>query len=86
MVSQTRLKDFSQKHPASTGPLKKWYAATSHARWNCFDDIRNTFNSADLVGGLVVFNVNSYRVVVDVLYGINRAYIKHVFTHAEYER
>ena len=86
VVSQTRLREFWATRPSARRPLTNWYAAASSATWTCFDDVRKTSNSADLVNKLVVFNVNSFRVVVDVFYPGRHVYIKHVFTHTEYEK
>ncbi|EFK95975.1 conserved hypothetical protein [sediment metagenome] len=87
VVSQTRLRLFWTTHPTAKGSLANWYRTVSHARWTCFADVRKTYNSADLVGNFVVFNIGDYfRVVVDIAYATRHVYIKHVFTHPEYER
>ena len=52
-----------------------------------FASVRNTFNSADVVArDFVVFNANSFRVVTAVHYKRGKLYVRHVFTHAEYDR
>lgn len=86
VVSKPALKAFWHRHPAAKGPLTNWYTMVCSASWTCFDDIRKTSNSADLVDKLVVFNANSYRVIVDVFFPGRQVYIKHVFTHAEYDK
>jgi mRNA interferase HigB len=86
VISKTRLRAFWTVHPTSEGPLTKWHAAVSHATWTCFDHIRKTYNSADQVGEFVVFNINSYRVIVNVAYLTRTVYIKHVFTHTQYDK
>ena len=50
--------------------------------------VRATFNSADKVGDFTVFNVGGegYRVVAAIHFNRQKLYIRHVFTHAEYER
>jgi mRNA interferase HigB len=87
VVSKTRLRLFWAVHPDMEGPLTKWHAAVSCATWACFDDVRKTYNSADLVGDRIVFNVaGGCRVIVDVVYPARRVYIKDVFTHSEYDK
>lgn len=66
--------------------MSNWHAVVENATFASFASVRDTFNSADSVGGFVVFNVNSYRIVVDIHYNTGRIYIRHVLTHAEYER
>jgi len=43
---------------------------------------------ADWVQGYVVFDIggNKYRIIADVVFQAQQVYIKHVFTHKEYER
>jgi len=58
------------------------------AAWTKFADIRATFNSADVVGEYVVFNVggNKCRIVAEVIYDTGQlVLIRGVYTHAEYD-
>ena len=56
------------------------------ASWGTFTDIRNTFNSADKAGELVVFDVGAgYRIIAAVHFNRNKVFLQHVFTHAEYD-
>jgi len=50
--------------------------------------LKQTFAAADWVKGFVVFDIggNKYRLIADVLFSAQRAYVKHVFTHKEYEQ
>jgi mRNA interferase HigB len=50
--------------------------------------VRRTFNSADFVGDLTVFDVggNKYRVVGFVHYRRRIVYVKRVLTHKEYDK
>jgi mRNA interferase HigB len=86
IISRKRLADFWSVHTAAEGPLSKWHTATEAARWKCFDDVRSTYNSADVVGDYVVFNVNNYRVIATVRYGFGKVFIAKVLTHSEYDR
>ena len=59
--------DYYTKNPQSKTALEEWYEKTKRAEWNCFADIKNTFNSVDAVGNQrYVFNIkgNDYRLVV----------------------
>lgn len=58
-----------------------------YANWA---DLRNDFPSADFISDLsfTVFNIsgNKYRLVVFIRFQARTVFIKHVFTHAEYDR
>lgn len=46
------------------------------------------YRSADAVGRWTVFNIrgNTYRLIVTIHYNRQKIYIRHVLTHAEYDR
>lgn len=50
--------------------------------------LKALFGSADWVEGYVVFDIggNKYRLVCDVVFRSQTVFIKHVFTHAEYDK
>jgi mRNA interferase HigB len=66
--------------------------------WRSFNDLRQTFPSADNVDGVVVFNVrrNRYRLLTRVIYSYffekdrkwtpGQVLIGAVMTHADYDR
>ena len=87
-ITQRRLTEFWQRHPAAKSPLMSWYKATRTAQWKSFANVQRTFNSADNVDPFVVFDVggNNFRIVAKVEYRFGTVFIAHVFTHAEYER
>jgi mRNA interferase HigB len=86
VISRKRLADFWSVHTPAKGPLSKWHTVAEAARWTCFDDVRRTYNSADVVGDYVVFNVNNYRVITTVRYRFSRVFIAKVLTHSEYDK
>jgi mRNA interferase HigB len=88
VITQRRLSEFWEKHPAARSPLTSWYKATRNAKWRNFAELRATFNSADMVGTYVVFNIggNNFRIIAKVEYRWEKVFIAGVFTHAEYER
>ncbi len=53
-----------------------------------FNELRETFASADYVDGLTVFNIggNKYRLIASIHYNRRKVYIRNVLTHAEYDR
>ena len=67
-------------------PLSGWHSIVERATFDRFADVRNTFGSADVVGNFVVFDAASFRIVVAIHYNRGRVFVRHVFTHAEYDR
>jgi mRNA interferase HigB len=52
-------------------------------------EVKADFGTADFIGPQkVVFNIcgNRYRLIVDMRYDLGRVYVRHVVTHAEYDR
>ena len=71
--------DYYTKNPQSKTALEEWYEKTKRAEWNCFADIKNTFNSVDAVGNQrYVFNIkgNDYRLVVLILFTPKTVYLR----------
>jgi mRNA interferase HigB len=88
IISRKRLKDFWEVHPQAESPLSAWYQAAKAATWKSFDDVRETFRSADQVGDAIVFNIggNKYRLIVKAEYKFGRLYLREVLTHADYSK
>jgi mRNA interferase HigB len=88
IITRKRLIDFAHKHPDARSPLDHWHAIISKTEYVSFADLRTTFPSVDQVGRFTVFNIggNKYRLVVAIHYNRKKVYIRHVLTHAEYNR
>jgi mRNA interferase HigB len=52
-----------------------------------FNAIKRTFGAADYVAPYTIFDVggNRFRVITAIHYDRGRVYIRHVFTHPEYD-
>jgi mRNA interferase HigB len=83
-----RLKDFWVSHPDAEVPLRAWFQIATRATWRSLEDLHQTHPSADLVKRLTVFNIggNDFRLIVRVEYQRQEIYIRHVLTHAEYDK
>jgi len=81
------LREFAAKH-ADAGPaLDTWFHVVDKVTWNNFADVRRTYNSADVVGEYTIFNVkDDVRIITTIDYDWHKVFIKHVLTHAEYDR
>jgi len=93
VISMKKLREFWEQHPEAEEPLRAWYRIVKKASWENFTDVRAVFPSADVVGHRqeghrIVFNIggNKFRLVVIVFFERGSVYIRHVLTHAEYDR
>jgi mRNA interferase HigB len=88
VITKARLMEFWAKHPEAEHPLDGWYRLMCKETFTDFAHLRATFPSADLVGVFTVFNIggNKYRLITAIHYNRSKVYIRHVLTHAEYDR
>jgi mRNA interferase HigB len=68
--------------------IAEWHKIASAASWRNLMEVRKVYPSADLVGPYTVFNVkgNAYRLIVKIEYRWQMIFLKHLLTHAEYDR
>jgi mRNA interferase HigB len=88
VISRKKLTGAATRHDDLEGPLEAWVRIAKRARWTNLAKVRKTFSSADAVGKWTVFNSkgNQYRLITEINYVFGRIYIRHVLTHAEYDR
>ena len=69
--------------------MDEWYIKTEQSHWQCFADIKQTFNIVDNVGNKrYVFNIkgNTYRLIALILFAPKIVYIRFIGTHTEYDK
>jgi mRNA interferase HigB len=88
VISRKALRLFWERHPDSKGPLVRWFQIVERTKFADLAALRKTFPSADRVGKLIVFNIagNKYRLIAAVHFNRGKVYVRHVLTHAEYDR
>ena len=88
IVRQDRLIEFAQRHPNARASLNRWYRLMEEKRFNSFPELRVVFPHVSRVGKLTIFNIagNNVRLIVSMRYDENRVYVRHVLTHAEYDK
>ena len=88
VISRKRLKEAAERHPDVESALDAWFRIAKKALWQNLADVRRTFVTADAVEKWTVFNIrgNQYRLITEINYRFQRVYIRHVVTHAEYDR
>lgn len=91
VISKKKLRDFweSPGYENSKGQLEAWYRIVNNKEtdWGSFQDVKQTYGNASLVGDCVVFNIcgNQYRLIAIIVYPSRKVLIRGVFTHKEYD-
>ncbi|MGC2112098.1 MAG: type II toxin-antitoxin system HigB family toxin, partial [Candidatus Korobacteraceae bacterium] len=88
VISRKKLLEAAARHGDLTVPLDVWYRIAEKAEWKSLDEVRRTFPSADVVGKYTVFNIkgNLCRLIVEINYRNGRVFIRHMLTHAAYDK
>jgi mRNA interferase HigB len=92
IISNRRLREYWESRGADSRiaerDLSAWRKLTENADWTNFGALRQTFQSADLVGNCVVFDVgnNRYRLIGRVNHARGIVYVLKVMDHAEYDK
>ena len=89
IIARKILREFSQKHPDSEGPLRAWHAEAGKAKWATTAEIKRLYKSASIINNSrVVFNIggNKYRLIVEIKYEFQIVYIRFIGTHEQYDR
>lgn len=88
IITKRALQTFWQNHPNAEKPLSAWFTQVKRVHWQNFAELRRDFPAADLVGRFVVFNIsgNHYRLITRVEFASQKVYIRHILTHAEYDK
>lgn len=65
-----------------------WFRLMSSSSFADFSAVRKTFGTTDYVAPYTIFDVggNKYRVITVIHYNRLCIYMRHVFTHPEYDR
>ncbi|HWE49827.1 MAG TPA: type II toxin-antitoxin system HigB family toxin [Bryobacteraceae bacterium] len=72
--------------------MDAWYRVAKSATWKNLEEVRGVYPHADGVPAeekvFTIFNVmgNSFRLVTGINYEGQTIFIKHVLTHAEYDK
>ena len=89
VISRKTLAEFYEDHADAREPLETWYRVCKKAIWKNFNEVRNAYPTADVVGDdRVVFNIkgNDFRLVVAFNFERQWAFIKFIGTHNEYDK
>lgn len=88
VISRKKLAEAAARHREVAEPLDAWYRIAKKAEWKNIMDVRRVFPSADAVEEFTVFNIkgNAFRLITEINYRTQRIFLRHVLTHAEYDR
>ena len=87
VISRKKLKTFFQAHADSKKTLLAWHKTISESEFFSFEQLRAAFPQMDYVKPFHVFNIgNSCRLIVAIHFNRQKVYVRHVLTHAEYDR
>jgi len=88
ILSRKALREFWEIYPQAKDPLSAWFRLMERSEFTDFNAIKRTFGAADYVAPYTVFDIsgNKFRIIAAIHYNRNRAYIRHVFTHPEYDQ
>ena len=91
-ISRSKLLEAAGKHAGTDRTLDSWYRTAKSAHWRNLTEVRQVYSHADgiRVGKKVytVFNLsgNDFRLVTEIFYEGQTILIRHVLTHAEYDK
>lgn len=88
VTSNKALVELASLHPGAEAPLRAWRRLLESADIANYAGLRALMNSVDKAGDFFVFDVggNKYRIVAAVHFNRGLLYVRHVFTHAQYDR
>jgi mRNA interferase HigB len=88
VISKKAIQEFVDSNPAADSSLQLWYTAACKCEAEDLNSLKMTFGSVDYVQPqFYVFDVggNKFRVVAAVHFNRQMLFIRHVFTHKEYD-
>jgi mRNA interferase HigB len=88
IITQKRIVEAKERYPQTANALDGWLRIIKKNRFNCFAELKKSFNSIDKVADLYIFNIggNKLRLIVNIDFYRQRVYIRHILTHADYDR
>jgi mRNA interferase HigB len=88
VISKRAWRDAIAADHTLEGPLSEWHKIATSAAWKNLVDVRKTYPHADYVDPFTVFNIRGdlYRLIVKIEYRWQMIFIKHLLTHADYDR
>lgn len=88
VIARPRLEEFKAQYPDAAQALDNWEDTVTRLSFGSFAQLQQQINTVDLVNGIfLVFNImgGRYRLITGVYWPQPALYLKHFFTHKEYD-
>ena len=87
LISNSTLREVSAHRPEADEALQGWRRRVEKCGCRNFAELKQAFNAVDKAGDYFVFNLggNHYRVVAAIHFDRQKLFVRHVFTHREYD-
>lgn len=87
VISNKSLVDFANDHPVAGAPLQAWRKTVEANAFANYAELKKTFNATDRARGFYIFDVggNKFRVVAAIHFNTQKLFVRHVFTHKDYD-
>ncbi len=87
VISNKALVDFAARHPDAQVSMQAWRKIVESRDFHSFAELKTTFGATDKVGNFRVSNIgaNKFRIVAAVSFSYQKLFVRHVFTHKEYD-
>lgn len=90
IITKLRIREASAKYPNAKPSLFGWYRIMRRGTFKTFQDLTNTFgaNNIDHVGKYYIFDIagNNLRLIAAIHFNTQKVYIRHILTHADYDK
>ena len=88
VISKRKLREFWKLYPKAEGSHKAWFKKAMKAEWGDFHDVTSMFPQTDKFERFVIFDIggNKYRLIAEINYIRGKVFLRHMLTHAEYDR
>ncbi len=93
LIKRQSIEDYVLKNAGSAASFEIWLSIIKRVDWDEPNEIKLTFNSADILGkgsDRVVFNIggNNYRLICKYHFGNTKVhlFVKWIGTHADYTK
>ena len=93
IITWRNLREFADRFPAASEPLREWYKITLGSSWRTFVGVKATFGQTDQAkvrsGQTVsIFDIggNKFRLIAFVSYAKGKVYVLRIMTHREYDK
>jgi mRNA interferase HigB len=88
VISNKALVDFAKAHRAAGKPLQAWRKVIESGAFANYARLKAIMNATDRVGDFYVFDIggNKFRVIAAIHFNRQMLFVRHVLTHAEYDR